>query len=294
MQDLLSNRKAWNEATFEQQEEVIKDLLSSSLRDVFEYEGLQDFSCGGVTNTIAKFKHLPTNMRFHLIPGQADFRLGATKEQLEIIRRNYATDIDEHYGKAIHIRPFLISEYLVTEKAWKDFGGTSLYWNLGKEHPIDALDREPIRDWAKQLNLRLPTEVEWEYACRAGTDTIFYWGDEPSLDNAWIETNFNETYPQSVEYRTLTAKEQKPPNAFGLLGMLGNLSEWVEDDEHEYYQKNHADSRKAYYSRYGGGNGILRGGWNNLGWTFNRSTGRVACSPDSGDTGCSARVAFDL
>ncbi|GAA5494366.1 hercynine oxygenase [Rubritalea halochordaticola] len=69
---------------------------------------------------------------------------------------------------------------------------------------------------------RLPTEAEWEYACRAGSTTAYPWGDELAqvADYAWYEDNSDFTY-QKVKL--------KKPNAFGLYDMLGNVAEWTLD-----------------------------------------------------------------
>ena len=81
---------------------------------------------------------------------------------------------------------------------------------------------------------RLPTEAEWEYACRAGTSTAYHWGDDPDDidDYAWYYDNSDEKY-QKVG--------KKKPNAWGLYDMHGNVSEWVLDQ----YQED-------LYASYGG------------------------------------------
>jgi formylglycine-generating enzyme required for sulfatase activity len=78
--------------------------------------------------------------------------------------------------------------------------------------------------------LRLPTEVEWEYACRAGTDTAFHTGRALGADQA----NFDASVPYAGaapgrSRRRTTAVGTFPPNAFGLHDMHGNVSEWCAD-----------------------------------------------------------------
>jgi formylglycine-generating enzyme required for sulfatase activity len=77
---------------------------------------------------------------------------------------------------------------------------------------------------------RLPTEAEWEYACRAGTSTTYYFGNDSSKLNkyAWFEDNSEDGYSKVG---------QKEPNAFGLYDMLGNVAEWTADQfEKDYYK----------------------------------------------------------
>jgi formylglycine-generating enzyme required for sulfatase activity len=104
---------------------------------------------------------------------------------------------------------------------------------------------------------RLPSEAEWEYACRAGTAMRFYWGDDPSytqigdyawyVDNAW---SVNEGYAHIFG--------QKLPNAWGLYDMSGNVWEWCQDWYHSSYTEAPKDG--SAWESPGGSSRVIRGG----------------------------------
>jgi len=132
-------------------------------------------------------------------------------------------------------KPFYMGKYEVTQAQWKAVMGRTvgqqrdkagMPWYLkgeSPEYPIYNVSWEEAVEFCKRLGkkFRLPTEAEWEYACRAGSQTRFHYGDDPNyleLDQyAWYYgKSDNQTQPVG----------QKKPNAWGLYDICGNLSEW--------------------------------------------------------------------
>lgn len=318
---LLSDIDDWNSASEAERQAEIDFLMANQLKDKFEFIDVQLYRCNQISNFVARFLHLETKMMFHLIPG-GYISPGATEEQLStwgVKELEEALEVYTEHGHSCDVAPFLIGEYLLTEYAWKKYSDVSLPWNFGDDYPVNAVQFSDINAWCDESGFMVPTELQWEYACRAGSKDCFYWGNKPDNRYAWVDSNCifdleesrerNNLLPQpSVfkkawrlvkrnllkekgEYHTFTAREQKLPNAFGLLGMLGNLLEYVSYDRAPFSGRvgdsNYDITREL-------GNDVLRGGSNTYQWYQNRTTYRVACGFRCSDTGNSVRVAMQL
>ncbi len=151
-------------------------------------------------------------------------------------------------------KPFYMGVHEVTQKQWQDIMGDNPSEFKNPDKPVENVSWNDVQIFIKKLSkkekihYRLPTEAEWEYACRAGTDTDYYWGDDFSGDHAWDDSNTSgETQ----------ATGQKKPNAWGLYDMSGNVWEWCEDFYGQYSPRPATDPLRLS----GSGRVIRGGGW---------------------------------
>jgi len=136
----------------------------------------------------------------------------------------------------VTVPPFYIGKYPVTQEQYQVLIGRNYSRFNAIQHPIDSLSWKDATEFCQILsyitgkNYRLPSEAEWEYACRAGTHTRYYFGhDEDKLkDYAWyIKNSENTTHPVG----------EKKPNNWGLYDMHGNIWEWCSDRWHDNYEQ---------------------------------------------------------
>jgi formylglycine-generating enzyme required for sulfatase activity/serine/threonine protein kinase len=158
-----------------------------------------------------------------------------------------------------------------------------------KEGSIEAADVEFL---AGGTGYRLPTEAEWEYACRAGTVTPFHFGDTLSTDQANYDGRFPYGKGKEGEFRkTTTPVGIFPANGWGLFDMHGNVWEWCQDGYGKYASGDRKDPQgdKAGFAR------VLRGGSWNVNPGFCRSAGRHRFLPArrSNFVGCRVVLCLD-
>jgi formylglycine-generating enzyme required for sulfatase activity len=176
-------------------------------------------------------------------------------------------------------KPFYLGRYEVTQSQWTAVMGTNPSWFHGAsaevpasqvaKRPVERVSWNMIQGFEAATGLRLPTEAEWEYACRAGTQTAFNLPPDGTNDDwlvgqlAWIGINSaSQTRPVG----------QKQPNHLGLHDMHGNVNEFVEDwYASDYYAQSPAADPGG---PTGGSFRVFRGGHWEFGFSFARSSNR--------------------
>jgi formylglycine-generating enzyme required for sulfatase activity/class 3 adenylate cyclase len=176
---------------------------------------------------------------------------------------------DDPSEKPIHrvtIKPFAISKFPITNREWKECVAAKGcdYVPVGNDDaPVANLswnDARQFVEWLSKVTLkeyRLPSEAEWEYAARGGTQTKYWWGDQLRSDLAYCKgcvAAYDSTQPLKVgSFR---------PNPFGLHDMGGNIDQWVEDCWHKDYQGAPIDG-SAWIEKNCASHVIRSGSWKN-------------------------------
>lgn len=179
-----------------------------------------------------------------------DFGDGVALEMLYIPRGKFlmgSSESDKHFHKSetpqheVNIDPFYIGNYPVTQKQWKAIANLPQVNQpldpepskfKGNYHPVEQVSWNDAMEFCERLSVktkreyRLPSEAQWEYVCRARTQTLFHFGDVIS--------------PKFANYggrQTTQVGSFNIANAFGIHDMHGNVSEWCADHWHANYKK---------------------------------------------------------
>ena len=142
-------------------------------------------------------------------------------------------DPDERPVHKVCVSSFKMAKYEVRQNFFQTIMGYNPSQYVGGDMPVDTVSWEGARNYCKKMGLRLPTEAEWEYAIRGGTQGEYYWGDnitgkEANFCDSTCDLNNRE--PNLTDgFKNSAPVGSFPPNAFGLYDMAGNVSEWVLD-----------------------------------------------------------------
>ena len=158
-----------------------------------------------------EYRHRETGIVMVRVPG-GTFMMGSPEDEAE--SRN-----DEHPEHQVTMSSFLIGKYEVSQAEWDKVMGSNPAQLKGDNRPVETVSWEDCQEFCLKLGLSLPTEAQWEYACRAGSGGPFA-GTGRLDDMGWWTENSG---------RRLHAVGEKEPNDFGLYDMQGNVWEWCED-----------------------------------------------------------------
>ena len=203
----------------------------------------------------------------------------------------------ERPQQEVTVQSFFMGKYLITQAQWREIAlmpkieidlepDPSLF--KGDELPVDSVSWYDALEFCLRLSrlqaqnsqFRLPSEAEGEYACRAGTNTPFYFGETTTAKLAnYYARNIYANELAGIYRDTTTQVGSFPPNSFGLYDMHGNLWEWCQDHWHKNY-KRAPNNGSPWLSDKENASRVLRGGsWQNDPW-FCRSASRSRDKPE--------------
>jgi formylglycine-generating enzyme required for sulfatase activity len=246
-------------------------------------------------------------LKMMLIPG-GTFLMGSPPEELE-------RSENEGPQREVTVPPFCMGKYPVTQEQWRFVAGLEAIDRTLKEdpsgfkgdrHPVEQVSWHDAAEFCARLSrhtgrqYRLPSEAEWEYACRAGTTTPFHFGETIATDLANYRGTDEKQYNWSGSYghgpkgeyrKTTTTVDMFDPNNFGLCDMHGNVFEWCED-HYGYYEYVPKDGRSRINETAEiDADRVLRGGSWNDNPQLCRSAYRLTYSASGADDLIGFRVA---
>jgi formylglycine-generating enzyme required for sulfatase activity len=204
---------------------------------------------------------------------------------------------------SVTVRAYFMARFEVTQAQWRTVAAMphverGLDANpsecAGDDRPVESVSWDEATEFCARLSratgraYRLPSEAEWEYACRAGTTTPFHFGQTISttVANYWGDPAFGGVVPRECREETLPVGALGKANAFGLSDMHGNVAEWCLDTWHPDYHGAPADGRAWGAGPYAHLRVVRGGSWYDLA-VYCRSAARLRHKPehDGGDTG---------
>jgi formylglycine-generating enzyme required for sulfatase activity len=226
-------------------------------------------------------------MTFVWIP-PGTFLMGSPKEE-----KGRSGNETQH--KVTLTKGYYMGIYTVTQEQWKEVMGNNPSDFKGEKNlPVEKVSWDDCQEFIKKLRdkdkklYRLPTEAEWEYSCRAGTKTPFYFGETISTDQVNYNGNVDGNGKEGVYRKKTTPVGSFPANAFGLYDMNGNVWQWCQGWHGDYPQDDIVDPQGPVTGK----DRVLRG----CSWYENparcRSAARSGLAPDRTDNGIGFRLCY--
>jgi len=210
-----------------------------------------------------------------------------------------AFDSAEKPSHRVQVPDFYISKWVITRKEWNFYLATLKNSGLQQQDVSDTasemlpatgitwLDARGYAAWLASFggNYRLVSEAEWEYAARAGSSTVYFFGSDPSMlgDYDWFSGNSGQSiHPVGL----------KKPNPFGLYDLYGNVQQWVRDCWHDDYAGAPTEAEAWIFP--GCVTRVVRGGFIGYGQSEMRSSSREPMDAKTSSTFVGFRVARSL
>jgi len=264
--------------------------------ELFEFEIVTVNAKGKITERIRKEARYQTEklgkgvvLEMVSIPG-GTFVMGSPETE----KGRSKSESPQH---EVTVEPFYMGKYPVTQAQWEAVMGNNPSRFKGKTRPVEKVSWNKAVEFCKRLSemtgktYRLPSEAQWEYACRAGTRTPFYFGDTITTDlaNYYGDSTYAEG-PKGVYREKTTEVGSFPPNAFGLYDMHGNVRELCADSWHDSYEG--APSDGSVWEGCDESRRVLRGGSWGRSADGCRTANRDWVVPHARDDGVGFRVVW--
>ncbi|MBE9251747.1 formylglycine-generating enzyme family protein [Dolichospermum sp. LEGE 00240] len=207
----------------------------------FKFEVVTTDATGSITNrrnASAKYftEDLGNGVLLEMVEiPEGTFMMGSPANEAE-------RESNESPQHQVTVPSFSIGKYELTQAQYQAIMGNNPAGFKGNNRPVENVRWGDAVAFCEKLSqrtgkkYRLPSEAEWEYACRAGTTTPFYFGESITPELVNYDGNYSYASAPKGQYRQQTTDVGTfPPNAFGLYDMHGNLWEWCQDDYKENY-----------------------------------------------------------
>jgi formylglycine-generating enzyme required for sulfatase activity len=273
----------------------LKSNISNLTKDSFSFETVKISEQGEVIRRESKatsiwIEDLGKGIKLEMVyVPKGTFTMGSPVDEK-------GREKNEEPQRKVTIQPFLMGQFPVTQALWKyvstlprieiDLPSDPSYFK-GNLRPVERVSWYEAKEFCVRLNsltnreYRLPSESEWEYACRAGTTTPFYFGKSITTELANYDGSLVYGRGQKGIYREKTTEVGTfPPNNYGLFDMHGNVWEWCADHFYENYSRA-LGNESAWVSKDENARRVVRGGsWFNSPERC-RSANRTPLSPDN-------------
>lgn len=217
---ILEDLDRWQSAAPPLQDLAIHSVANTVAEDL-EWLDTRDYQCAGVTHRLGRFLHKKTQYPMMLIPG-GRFEMGSND--------GFADESPIH---SIHIDAMFVGQRPLTQAQWQSIGPVPDEIEYRDDFPIYGVSWDVVTDALNSANLRLPSEAEWEYACRANSKEAYFWGQDFEEAYCWHRDNAG---------RAMSVEDHKTQcNAFGLSDTLGLVWEWCEDGYSGLYKPDKRD-----------------------------------------------------